>query len=384
MAETQRDLAFYQSLSYPVEVLPSRDEGVVVFHPDLDGCDAQGETIDEALAKLKQARSLWLRARWGQKLPIPDLPNAEPSGRMMVRVPIRLHARLDQFATVYGKSLNRLNNELLFNYANALPAEYGLGEPEEPAEEEGEREAGYSYRLTVEEDGGFVAEHPDLPGCISQGETAEEARRNLDEARELWLESRRENGLPKPKPLSTRHSGVIHLRISQDLHASLAREAQRNACSLNQSICLGLAEGVGRLGVVSLLASPILLKKQAAALRAKLHQEILSLGEGWSDINVDELPDEHLEFYLALVYFRLKLFERTAILFLRASQRRSFEPTLQAVYTSISGRLGEIKPIDFALTTSHSLTMMLPLLTAEEAQTRRRLITALRELPLAA
>ncbi len=38
-------------------------------------------------------------------------------------------------------------------------------------------------------EGGFWAEVPALPGCVTQGETEEEIRVNLQEAIELWLES---------------------------------------------------------------------------------------------------------------------------------------------------------------------------------------------------
>lgn len=50
--------------------------------------------------------------------------------------------------------------------------------------------------FTPDEDGGFVAECPALPGCISHGETIEEADRNIREAIEASLETRRENKLP--------------------------------------------------------------------------------------------------------------------------------------------------------------------------------------------
>jgi predicted RNase H-like HicB family nuclease len=39
------------------------------------------------------------------------------------------------------------------------------------------------------EEGGFWAEVPALPGCITQGETAEEVRSNLQDAIKLWLEA---------------------------------------------------------------------------------------------------------------------------------------------------------------------------------------------------
>ena len=37
------------------------------------------------------------------------------------------------------------------------------------------------------EEGGFWAEVPALPGCVTQGETLDEIRANLGEAIELWL-----------------------------------------------------------------------------------------------------------------------------------------------------------------------------------------------------
>ena len=42
--------------------------------------------------------------------------------------------------------------------------------------------------LTPDEDGGFVVECPVIPGCISQGDTREEALANIREAIELYLE----------------------------------------------------------------------------------------------------------------------------------------------------------------------------------------------------
>jgi predicted RNase H-like HicB family nuclease len=52
---------------------------------------------------------------------------------------------------------------------------------------------GYSYHVTLKvlihkaEEGGFWAEVPALPGCVSQGETIEEVRANVREAIEGWL-----------------------------------------------------------------------------------------------------------------------------------------------------------------------------------------------------
>lgn len=43
--------------------------------------------------------------------------------------------------------------------------------------------------LDEQEEGGFTASVPSLPGCISEGETAEDALRNIKEAIELYLDA---------------------------------------------------------------------------------------------------------------------------------------------------------------------------------------------------
>ena len=54
--------------------------------------------------------------------------------------------------------------------------------------------AGNSYiaKVMAEAEGGFSAEVPSLPGCVTDGETLEELKSNLAEAAEGWLETREE------------------------------------------------------------------------------------------------------------------------------------------------------------------------------------------------
>jgi predicted RNase H-like HicB family nuclease len=47
----------------------------------------------------------------------------------------------------------------------------------------------YLVTFRDDEDGGFIAECPSLPGCITHGDSLEEARANLREAITLWLET---------------------------------------------------------------------------------------------------------------------------------------------------------------------------------------------------
>lgn len=48
------------------------------------------------------------------------------------------------------------------------------------------------------EDGGYTAEVPSLPGCISEGDTAEEALQNVQDAIRGYIELLSEDGLPIP------------------------------------------------------------------------------------------------------------------------------------------------------------------------------------------
>ena len=54
--------------------------------------------------------------------------------------------------------------------------------------------------LPEEDGGGFLATVPDLPGCMSDGETREEAARNIEDAIACWIEEARATGRAVPVP----------------------------------------------------------------------------------------------------------------------------------------------------------------------------------------
>jgi predicted RNase H-like HicB family nuclease len=66
------------------------------------------------------------------------------------------------------------------------------------------------YRVLIEqdEDGSFVAEVPALPGCVSQGETREEAVANIREAIAGYLESLKEHQEPIPPSI---HEEIVEV-----------------------------------------------------------------------------------------------------------------------------------------------------------------------------
>lgn len=67
-----KDLGYYLSLDYPIELQHDSDGGVFAFHPDLEGCMAEGGTEEEALAHLADSRELWLEARLASGFPVPE------------------------------------------------------------------------------------------------------------------------------------------------------------------------------------------------------------------------------------------------------------------------------------------------------------------------
>ena len=58
----------------------------------------------------------------------------------------------------------------------------------------------YPITLYSEDEGGYVAEIKDLPGCLTQGDTLEETINNINEAREVWIETAYEAGDDIPLP----------------------------------------------------------------------------------------------------------------------------------------------------------------------------------------
>ena len=57
-------------------------------------------------------------------------------------------------------------------------------------------------QLAEDDGGGYLATVPDLPGCVSDGATPEEALKNVQEAIASWIEAAKEwkQDIPKPSP----------------------------------------------------------------------------------------------------------------------------------------------------------------------------------------
>ncbi len=99
--------------------------------------------------------------------------------------------------------------------------------------------------LTAEEGGGYLITFPDLPGCMSDGETIEEAIGNGADAEAAWLRAAEKWGDPIPQP-GEGPSGKFVQRLPKSLHARLVARARQEGVSMNTLVTAVLAEALGR------------------------------------------------------------------------------------------------------------------------------------------
>ena len=101
--------------------------------------------------------------------------------------------------------------------------------------------------LAEEEGGGYLIEFADVPGCMSDGETPEEAIRNGRDALKCTLLTLKEFGDPIPVPGALNAaSGQWRQRVPKTLHARLVQRARQENVSLNTLVTAMIAEGLGR------------------------------------------------------------------------------------------------------------------------------------------
>ena len=94
------------------------------------------------------------------------------------------------------------------------------------------------YRMEIipdKDEGGYAIFFPELPGCLSCGETITAALLNAEDAKRAWLEAAMEEQLEIREPSEqTVYSGQFKLRLPKSLHRALAEQARREGISMNQ------------------------------------------------------------------------------------------------------------------------------------------------------
>ena len=99
--------------------------------------------------------------------------------------------------------------------------------------------------LAADEGGGYLIEFPDLPGCLSDGETVDETIANGMDAKQAWLAVAREADRAVPEP-GGQMSGKWVQRVPKSLHSRLVERAGREGVSLNMLVVSLIAEGLGK------------------------------------------------------------------------------------------------------------------------------------------
>ena len=105
---------------------------------------------------------------------------------------------------------------------------------------------GYITEVKRNEDGTYFARIVEYPGCMTEGDTREEALANLDDAMRGWIEVKMEDGEPIPPPVSDdQFSGKFLVRLPRSVHRALSMRADLEGVSLNQYVASALSRSVG-------------------------------------------------------------------------------------------------------------------------------------------
>ena len=97
--------------------------------------------------------------------------------------------------------------------------------------------------LSKEEGGGYLVEYPDIPGCMSDGETIDEAIANGREALRDCMEVFKESGRKLPRP--TIEAAQWRQRLPRTLYSKLTKQAENEGVSINSLVTAIIAEAIG-------------------------------------------------------------------------------------------------------------------------------------------
>ena len=128
---------------------------------------------------------------------------------------------------------------------------------------------------------GWVANVPDLPGCITQADSFEELEKMIEDAKRAWIETALERGIPIPEPrMQEEYSGKFVVRVPRSLHHKLVEAAETDGVSLNQFINVVLAESInaGPRGTNDIVTSEFAETNQWPGLSAGARQVLAANG----------------------------------------------------------------------------------------------------------
>jgi predicted RNase H-like HicB family nuclease len=101
----------------------------------------------------------------------------------------------------------------------------------------------YPFTLDQDDDGSYFINFPDLPGCMTCGDSIEHAIKMGEDAKKSWIESALADNdfIPEPKAVED-YPDNFKLRLPKSLYKQLATGANAEGVSMNQ-YCLYLLSG---------------------------------------------------------------------------------------------------------------------------------------------
>lgn len=107
-----------------------------------------------------------------------------------------------------------------------------------------------NYRMIIsysESKTAFIAQAPELPGCVAEGATREEAIRKLEEEMAAQVENIAAQGLPIPEPIDAQDfNGNLTVKVSSTLHRDLAFMAKQEEVEIETLLVELLTRGVNQ------------------------------------------------------------------------------------------------------------------------------------------
>ena len=113
------NLDYYMSLPYTIETIKNEDNTYFIKVKELPGCMSEGDTLEEAYKMINDAIMSWIEVALeeGDNIPLPEnMDDKTYSGKILVRVPKRIHRELIIHAKDNNISLNSYSNSVLSKY----------------------------------------------------------------------------------------------------------------------------------------------------------------------------------------------------------------------------------------------------------------------------
>lgn len=105
----------------------------------------------------------------------------------------------------------------------------------------------YQKVITGDPENGYLAKAPELPGCITEGDTEADALVMLNDAMAGWFEVMLRSGepIPEPQAMQVVYNGKYLFRMPKTVHRELAERAEAEGTTINQLVLTYVSRGLG-------------------------------------------------------------------------------------------------------------------------------------------